>query len=211
MSYSEIITQHLLKIQAVKLSPQKPFRWASGWLSPIYCDNRKTLSYPETRKIIYKAFAKVIKERYPEVAQIAGVATGAIAHGALVAEELGLPFIYVRAAAKSHGLGNMIEGELVEGKPIVMVEDLISTGGSSLNALRSLRAAGADVLGMVAIFTYGFGTARTNFEKNNCELITLTNYTDLIEEAVRSGYIKTEDLETLKKWRENPEQWCEES
>lgn len=210
MSHSNIITQHLLKIQAVKLSPQKPFRWASGWLSPIYCDNRKTLSYPETRKVIYEAFAQVIKARYPNVEQIAGVATGAIAHGALVAEALGLPFVYVRASAKSHGLGNMIEGELLEGKPIVMVEDLISTGGSSLTALRALRAAGADVLGMVAIFTYGFGAARTNFEKNNCELITLTNYTDLIAEAVRSGYIQAEDMETLTKWRECPEQWGKE-
>lgn len=207
MSYSEIIAQHLLKIQAVKLSPQSPFKWASGWNSPIYCDNRKTLSYPETRKVIYKAFADVIRERYPEVAQIAGVATGAIAHGALVAEELGLPFVYVRAKAKDHGLGNMIEGELLAGKPVVMVEDLISTGGSSLSALRSLRLAGADVLGMVAIFNYGFSVATRNFEKENCELITLTNYSDMIEQAVKSGYVKEEDLETLKKWRENPESW----
>ncbi len=203
---SQIATS-LLEIEAVKLSPDKPFTWASGWNSPIYCDNRKTLSFPEVRKQIYKSFAKIIGELYPNADIIAGVATGAIAHGVLAAEEMGKPFIYVRSAAKDHGLTNQIEGYYKPGDKVVVVEDLVSTGGSSLKAVDALRQAGCRVLGMVAIFTYGFPEAASRFEAAGCRLDTLSDYNALIEVAVERGYVSSDELETLKEWRNSPDTW----
>lgn len=197
----------MLEIEAVKLSPDKPFTWASGWNSPIYCDNRKTLSFPEVRKQIYKSFAKIIGELYPNADIIAGVATGAIAHGVLAAEEMGKPFIYVRSAAKDHGLTNQIEGYYKPGDKVVVVEDLVSTGGSSLKAVDALRQAGCRVLGMVAIFTYGFPEAASRFEAAGCRLDTLSDYNALIEVAVERGYVSSDELETLKEWRNSPDTW----
>lgn len=204
---SKRIAEYLLQIKAIKLQPSNPFTWASGWKSPIYCDNRKTLSFPEVRTFIRDSFAGLINEVYPEAGLIAGVATGAIAHGVLVAEKLGLPFVYVRSGAKEHGLGNQIEGYFEEGQKVVVVEDLISTGGSSLSAVRALREAGCDVLGMTAIFTYEFRKAADAFASENCILHTLGNYSTLVEAAADSGYISQSDLETLKKWREDPSSW----
>jgi orotate phosphoribosyltransferase len=204
---SKKIADYLLQIKAIKLQPSNPFTWASGWKSPIYCDNRKTLSFPEVRGYIRDSFAATVKSFYPEAQMIAGVATGAIAHGALAAEKLGLPFIYVRSEAKSHGLGNQIEGYYEKGQKVVVIEDLISTGGSSLNAVKALREAGCEVLGMVAIFTYGFQKAADGFLTENCALNTLSNYNDLIECAVESGYIGKAEVETLKKWRTDPSVW----
>jgi orotate phosphoribosyltransferase len=204
---SKKIAEYLLQIKAIKLQPSNPFTWASGWKSPIYCDNRKTLSFPEVRGFIRDSFASTVKSLYPEAQVIAGVATGAIAHGALAAEKLGLPFIYVRSEAKSHGLGNQIEGYYEKGQKVVVIEDLISTGGSSLNAVRALREAGCEVLGMVAIFTYGFGKAADGFAAENCRLDTLSNYSDLVDCAVESGYIGEAEVETLKKWRTDPSVW----
>lgn len=201
------IANSLLEIEAVKLSPDKPFTWASGWNSPIYCDNRKTLSFPEVRKQIYKSFAKIIGELYPNADIIAGVATGAIAHGVLAAEEMGKPFIYVRSAAKDHGLTNQIEGYYKPGDKVVVVEDLVSTGGSSLKAVDALRQAGCRVLGMVAIFTYGFPEAASRFEAAGCRLDTLSDYNALIEVAVERGYVSSDELETLKEWRNSPDTW----
>jgi orotate phosphoribosyltransferase len=201
------IAQSLLEIKAVKLSPNEPFTWASGWNSPIYCDNRITLSYPAIRKQIYQSFAKLIAEKYPEADLIAGVATGAIAHGVLVAEEMQKQFIYVRSAPKGHGLGNQIEGRYTKGQKVVVVEDLISTGGSSLSAVEALRQAGVEVLGMVAIFTYGFATAQENFEKANVAIDTLSNYNALIDAALESGYVKENELNDLKEWRLAPDKW----
>lgn len=201
------VAKSLLKIKAIKLSPDNHFTWASGWFSPIYCDNRKTLSYPEVRKQIYKSFAEVISEKYPEADMIAGVATGAIACGVLAAEELGKPFIYVRSAAKDHGLANQIEGEYKPGAKVVVIEDLVSTGGSSLKAVDALRNAGCEVLGMVAIFTYGFPAAEENFEAKNCELTTLSNYNTLIDVAIENNYVTEKDVETLKEWRKSPQTW----
>jgi orotate phosphoribosyltransferase len=206
-STEKIIARKLLQINAVKLNVEKPFVWASGWHSPIYCDNRITLSYPEVRKLIYESLADIVQKNFKTADVIAGVATGAIAHGVLVAEALKKPFIYVRATPKTHGLGNIVEGELPAGSKVVVIEDLISTGGSSLAAVDTLRKAGADVLGMAAIFSYGFDTSRRSFEKSNCVLYTLTNYITLIEEALACGYIATQDLETLKQWREQPDEW----
>jgi orotate phosphoribosyltransferase len=199
--------EYLLQIKAIKLQPSNPFTWASGWKSPIYCDNRKTLSFPAVRSFIRDSFAALIRELYPQASLIAGVATGAIAHGALVADQLGLPFIYVRSGAKEHGLGNQIEGYYEKGQKVVVVEDLISTGGSSLNAVRALRDAGCEVLGMVAIFTYEFGKASDSFEAEKCRLNTLSNYTILINSAEQTGYITESDVETLRKWREDPSVW----
>jgi orotate phosphoribosyltransferase len=204
---SKTIAGYLMQINAIKLQPSNPFTWASGWKSPIYCDNRKTLSFPEVRSFIRDSFAATIKELYPGTDLIAGVATGAIAHGVLVAEKLGLPFIYVRSEAKSHGLGNQIEGYYEKGQKVVVIEDLISTGGSSLNAVRALREAECNVLGMVAIFTYGFQTAADGFAAENCKLNTLSNYNELVECAVESGYIGASEVETLKKWRNDPSSW----
>ena len=201
------IAEFLLQIKAIKLQPSNPFTWASGWKSPIYCDNRKTLSYPEVRTYIRDSFADIINELYPQAGMIAGVATGAISHGTLVADKLKLPFIYVRSGAKEHGLGNQIEGYYEKGQKVVVVEDLISTGGSSLNAVKALREAGCEVLGMVAIFTYGFTKASDGFAAENCRLDTLCNYQVLIETAVSTGYVTASDVETLKKWRVDPSTW----
>lgn len=198
---------YLLQIKAIKLQPSNPFTWASGWKSPIYCDNRKTLSFPEVRSYIRDSFAELIQELYPQAETVAGVATGAIAHGALAADRLGLPFIYVRSGAKEHGLGNQIEGYFEKGQKVVVVEDLISTGGSSLSAVKALREAGCNVLGMVAIFTYEFEKASVGFISENCELSTLSNYSVLIDAAVSSGYIGKTEVETLKKWRSDPASW----
>ncbi len=198
---------YLLQIKAIKLQPSNPFTWASGWLSPIYCDNRKTLSFPEVRSYIRDSFAETVKRYYPEAELVAGVATGAIAHGVLAAEKLGLPFIYVRSEAKEHGLGNQIEGFYEAGQKVVVIEDLISTGGSSLNAVRALRDAGCEVLGMAAIFTYEFKKASDGFAAVNCELHTLSNYSTLIEAAAESGYITQQDIETLRVWRTDPAGW----
>ena len=198
---------YLLQINAIKLQPSNPFTWTSGWKSPIYCDNRKTLSFPEVRTFIRDSFALLVKENYPQAELIAGVATGAIAHGALVADAMGLPFIYVRSGAKEHGLGNQIEGYYQKGQKVVVIEDLISTGGSSLSAVKALREAGCDVLGMAAIFTYEFKKAADGFATENCRLNTLSNYSVLIDTAVNTGYIGTSEVETLKSWRLDPAAW----
>jgi len=198
---------YLLQINAIKLQPSNPFTWTSGWKSPIYCDNRKTLSFPEVRTFIRDSFALLVKENYPQAELIAGVATGAIAHGALVADAMGLPFIYVRSGAKEHGLGNQIEGYYQKGQKVVVIEDLISTGGSSLSAVKALREAGCDVLGMAAIFTYEFKKAADGFATENCRLNTLSNYSVLIDTAVNTGYIGTSEVETLKSWRLDPASW----
>ncbi len=207
MEYSLNVAKLLLESEAVKLSPENPFTWASGWKSPIYCDNRKTLAFPKTRTFIKEALSNVVKTSFPEVEVIAGVATGAIAQGSLVADLLNKPFCYIRSAPKDHGLSNLIEGNLQVGQKVVIIEDLISTGGSSLKAVEAVRNAGAIVLGMVAIFTYGFSTSTEAFEKANVKLITLTNYNDLIDLALQSGYIQPSSIEMLKKWRENPANW----
>lgn len=201
------IAESLLQIKAIKLQPANYFTWASGWKSPIYCDNRKTLSYPEIRNQIKNTFVKIIQKEYGNPDYIAGVATGAIAIGMLVADAMNLPFIYVRPKPKEHGLGNMIEGEIEAGKKVVVVEDLISTGKSSLNAVEALRKDSVDVLGMVAIFTYGFKISEDNFKNSNVKLKTLSNYEVLINLALESGYIKESDLETLRAWRMDPENW----
>jgi orotate phosphoribosyltransferase len=203
----QLVAQKLLQINAIKLNPASPFTWASGWKSPIYCDNRKTLSFPEVRDIIKKEFARVIKEKYPNVEVIAGVATGAIAHGALVADLMDLPFIYVRSSSKGHGLENLIEGVLEPGQNVVVVEDLVSTGGSSIKAVNAIREKEAKVLGMVAIFSYGFEIAANNFEDAKCELSTLSNYHALLEIALKTNYLKQDELETLNNWRQNPSEW----
>ncbi len=201
------VADFLLQIAAVKLSPENPFTWASGMKSPIYCDNRKTLSYPTIRQEIKKAFCEIIREKYPQVEVIAGVATGGIAIGALVAEELNLPFIYVRSEAKKHGLGNQVEGVLHANQKVVVIEDLVSTGKSSLTAVDALREAGANIEGMVAIFTYGFEKATTAFNNANCQLVTLSDYDHLIQQAVESGYVNSDQLATLKEWKLNPDAW----
>jgi orotate phosphoribosyltransferase len=201
------IVLKLIDIEAIKLQPKNPFTWASGWNSPIYCDNRKTLSHPVVREIIKKEFARQIKELYPDVEGIAGVATGAIAHGVLVADELNLPFIYVRPDAKKHGLGNQIEGAFIQGQKFVVIEDLISTGGSSLAAVRSMKEANVEVMGMLAIFTYGFPLSEENFAKENVRLDVLSNYSSLLELAVQGNYINEEQLISLKEWRQSPQTW----
>ena len=203
----KIYAAKLLKIKAIKLQPSNPFTWASGWKSPFYCDNRKTLSYPALRDFIKIEYARVIQERFGQVDAIAGVATGAIAMGALVADLLNLPFVYVRSAPKDHGLENLIEGDLRPGMKVVVVEDLISTGGSSLSAVGALEKSGAIVLGMVAIFTYNFIKSIRAFENANVELHTLSHYEALLEAAAEANYIKAEELDILKEWRLNPEEW----
>jgi orotate phosphoribosyltransferase len=197
----------LLKIKAIKLRPQEPFTWASGWKSPIYCDNRKVNSYPEVRTYVKLRLVGLILEHYPEVEAIAGVATGAISQGALVADALGLPFAYVRPKPKDHGMGNQIEGELAAGTKVVVVEDLISTGGSSLKAVEALRGAGYEVVGMVASYTYGFPVAEQAFADAKVRLITLTDYEHVVSEALRIGYIKESDVDMLRAWRQNPAEW----
>jgi orotate phosphoribosyltransferase len=197
----------LLQINAIKLNPENPFTWASGWKSPIYCDNRILLSYPIIRNYIRDEMAKQVEHLYGRPDCIVGVATGAIGIGALVADKLNLPFVYVRPEPKSHGRQNQIEGHLEAHQTVVVIEDLISTGKSSLNAVEALRAIDANVKGMLAIFTYGFETALTNFTEKNTELHTLSNYQFLIEQASDTGYIKEEQLNTLMEWRKNPSQW----
>jgi orotate phosphoribosyltransferase len=201
------IAEFLLQIKAIKLQPAKPFTWASGWKSPIYCDNRVTLSYPKVRTYIRQQFVNAINEKFAKPDVIAGVATGGIAQGALVAQELGLPFVYVRSEAKKHGMTNMIEGVVEKGQSVVVIEDLISTGGSSLKAVEALREAGCEVKGMAAIFTYGFKTADDNFKAAKCKLITLSNYDTLVKQALQSKYITEKDLKSLQEWRVNPSVW----
>jgi orotate phosphoribosyltransferase len=206
-SLEKNVAEKLLKIKAVKLQPNNPFVWASGWNSPIYCDNRKTLSYPQTRSFIKIELARLILEMYPDVEVIAGVATGAIAQGALVADALGLPFVYVRPTPKDHGLENMIEGDLRPKQKVVVIEDLISTGGSSLKAVEAIRNDGSEVLGMVAIFTYGFPVAEQKFKAAKVKLTTLCNYEAVLAEALATNYITVDDMETLQEWRKNPSTW----
>jgi len=197
----------LLQINAIKLNPESPFTWASGWKSPIYCDNRTILSYPEVRRFVAQKMAEQIREQYKGIDAIAGVATGAIGIGMLVAEALELPFVDVRPKPKAHGRQNQIEGYLPENSSVVVVEDLISTGGSSLKAVDALKSSGAQVLGMIAIFTYGFPVATTNFEEAGVQLNTLSDYTHLLELAAATDYVKKEQLETLGDWRKDPSQW----
>lgn len=201
------IAARLMEVGAVKLRPQEPFTWASGWLSPMYCDNRQTLSYPDLRSMVKEGLTLMARTLYPEAEAIAGVATGAIAQGALVADALNLPFCYVRPKPKDHGMGNLIEGRVAEGAKVVVVEDLISTGGSSLKAVQALRDAGCEVLGMVASFTYGFPQSRTAFEEAGVRLDTLTDYEAVLSEAVRTGFVKEEMLGVLRSWREDPANW----
>ncbi|QTD37165.1 orotate phosphoribosyltransferase [Polaribacter batillariae] len=197
----------LLQVKAIKLSPKTPFHWASGWKSPIYCDNRVTLSYPPVRIFLKEEIAKIVEQDYGKPDVIAGVATGAIAIGILVAQELGVPFIYVRPEPKKHGRKNQIEGHLESGQNVVVIEDLISTGNSSLNAVAALKQAGAVVKGMVAIFSYGFEIADKNFKEKNVRLSTLSNYENLLEQALDSNYISDKELITLHEWRKNPSEW----
>lgn len=201
------VAEFLLKIKAVELKPDNPFTWASGLKSPIYCDNRKTLSYPQIRTFLRQQFVEVIESQFGKPDVIAGVATGGIAIGALVAQEMGLPFIYVRSEAKKHGLGNQVEGVIESGQSVVVIEDLISTGGSSLNAVAALREINVEVKGMVAIFTYGFDKAKLNFENAKCKLHTLTDYETLVTKALQEQYITESQLTELKNWRSNPEEW----
>lgn len=207
---AEQTSSFLLQVKAVKLNNENPFTWASGRKSPIYCDNRVTLSYPEIRTFIRQRFVDIINEYYGDVDVIAGVATGGIAQGALVAQELGKPFVYVRSEEKKHGLTNQIEGEIHSGQTVVVVEDLVSTGKSSLIAVHALRDKGCIVKGMVAIFTYGLEVAAKNFAEANVELHTLTNYDTLVKVAYEQDYVRDHDLESLKTWRENPELWSEQ-
>jgi len=203
----QILAQKLLKIRAIKLQPANPFTWASGWQSPIYCDNRKTLSYPAIRNFIKLELARNIVENYDDATTIAGVATGAIAQGAMVAEELHLPFVYVRATPKDHGLENLIEGDLKPGTKVVVIEDLISTGGSSLKAVEAIRNVGCHVVGMVAIFTYGFPIAAEKFKEAKVKLTTLCNYDTVLDEALRTDYIDESEIKTLQEWRKDPANW----
>ena len=207
MKSSIKLADYLLQIKAIIIDPANPFTWASGWKSPIYCDNRKTLSYPEIRDFIRDQLAALIRDHFGIPDIIAGVATGAIPQGALVAEKLNLPFIYVRSSSKDHGTGNLIEGDVTTGSSVVVVEDLISTGGSSLRAVSALREAGLNVTGMVAIFTYGFNVAAENFSREGVTLYTISDYHTLIQHGTSSGYIQPEFLETLKKWRDEPDKW----
>ena len=206
----QAVAKSLLDIKAVLLRPNEPFTWASGWLSPIYCDNRRLLSYPQARENVCRWMADIIKEKYADADVIAGVATGAIAHGYLVAHMLQKPFVYVRPKPKDHGTGSQIEGILPAGSKVVVVEDLISTGKSSLAAVHALYEAGADVLGMVAIFSYNFNHARKAFEDADVELTTLSNYDTLISVAHQIGYVRDEDINILKEWRFSPSTWGRE-
>ena len=202
-----LLAENLMQIKAIKLEVANPFTWASGIISPIYCDNRLTLSFPKLRTYIRQQLVEMINEDYGPVDVIAGVATGAIAQGALVAQEMGLPFVYIRSSEKKHGLTNKIEGRVESGQSVVVVEDLVSTGQSSLNAVDALRDAGCNVKGMVAIFTYKLKVAEDNFKNAKCDLSTLTDYDILVEKAIEQKYIKDTDIETLIKWRENPREW----
>ena len=207
-SLESLLAEKLLKISAIKLQPEIPFTWASGWNSPIYTDNRKTLSYPEVRSFIKIEMCRLILENFEKPDAIAGVATGAIAMGALVADALGLPYVYVRSSPKDHGLENLIEGNLTPGQRVVVIEDLISTGGSSLKAVEAIRQAGCEVVGMAAIFTYGFPLDIKRFKDAGVELLTLSNYNAMLEAALDTQYIREEDLDTLKEWRKDPANWA---
>lgn len=207
ITLKKITAEKLLSIKAIKLQPSNPFTWASGWKSPIYCDNRKLVSYPKVRTFLKVELSRIIIENFPDVEVIAGVATGAIAPGALVADTLGLPFVYVRSSPKDHGLENLIEGDLKPGSKVVVVEDLISTGSSSLKAVDAIRKDGSDVIGMVANFSYGFSIATEKFEQAKVKLITLTDYQAILDEALRIDYIAEDDLETLQEWRNAPSEW----
>lgn len=202
-----LLAEKLLKIRAIKLQPENPFVWASGWNSPIYTDNRRTLSYPEVRSFIKVELCRVIMENFGSADAIAGVATGAIAQGALVADTLGLPYVYVRSAPKDHGLENLIEGNLIPGQRVVVIEDLISTGGSSLKAVEAIRNVGCEVVGMAAIFSYRFPVAEERFKAAKVDVVTLSNYEAVLEAALQTGYITDGDLETLKEWRKDPASW----
>ena len=197
----------LLQVKAIKLQPNNPFTWASGWLSPFYCDNRNTLSYPELRNYVKLELVHKVLECFPEAEVVAGVATGAIAQGALVADELNLPFVYVRSKPKDHGLENLIEGDLKPGMKVVVIEDLISTGGSSLKAVEAIRSNACEVIGMVASYTYGFPVAENAFREANVRLETLTDYEHVVAEALATGYISEHDVEVLHDWRQAPDKW----
>ena len=201
------VTDFLLQIKAIKLQPNQPFTWASGIKAPIYCDNRKILSYPKIRTYIRQEITKTLSDNFGKPDVIAGVATGGIPLGILVAQELGLPFIYIRPASKSHGLENKIEGVLEEGQSVIVIEDLVSTGGSSLKAVNAIRGAGCTVKGMIAIFTYGLAESVENFKEAKCQLITLTDYETLIQKAADTSYISASDIKSLKDWRKDPKNW----
>ena len=197
----------LLQVNAIKLQPNDPFTWASGWKSPFYCDNRRTLSFPQLRSFIKLELAHAVLEHFPQADAVAGVATGAIAQRALVADVLQLPFVYVRSKPKDHGLENLIEGDLKAGQKVVVIEDLISTGGSSLKAVEAIRKAGCEVVGMVAAYTYGFAVAEDAFKAADVKLVTLTDYEHVVQKAVETGYIAKEDVVLLNEWRLNPAEW----
>lgn len=203
----KIFAEKLLKVKAIKLQPEQPFTWASGWKSPFYCDNRKTLAFPALRTFVKLQLSRIVAELYPEADAIAGVATGAIAQGALVADELALPFAYVRSKPKDHGMANLIEGDLQPGMKVVVVDDLISTGGSSLKAVEALRQHGCEVLGMVAAYTYGFPVAEEAFAAAGVTLTTLTNYEAVVETALQTGYIEQSHVPMLAAWRKDPANW----
>ena len=207
MDIKKQFAQKLMDIKAIKLQPNDPFTWASGWKSPIYTDNRKTLGHPSLRSFVKLELCHVIQEQFPEAEAVAGVATGAIAQGVLVAEELGLPYCYVRPKPKDHGMGNQVEGEIKKGSKVIVVEDLISTGGSSLKPVAALREYGVEVIGMVASFTYGFPVAEEAFREAGVKLITLSNYDAVIEQAAETGYIKEEEKSVLAEWRKDPSVW----
>lgn len=202
-----LVARKLLEIKAIKLQPQQPFTWASGWKSPIYCDNRLALSYPQVRTMIKEKLVKVASEKFDNIEAIAGVATAGIPQGALVADAMNLPFLYVRSKAKGHGMENMIEGKVTEGQRVLVVEDLVSTGGSSLKAVEDLRKAGFEVVGMLAIFTYGFEIAKVNFDLAGVRLVCLSDYEALLPQAIEEQYVSEDDLDSLNTWRQNPADW----
>lgn len=203
----QLLAEKLLQISAIKLQPNNPFVWASGWNSPIYTDNRTTLSYPDVRNFIKVELSRIVLENFPDAEAIAGVATGAIAMGALVADTLGLPYVYVRSTPKDHGLENLIEGNLKPGTKVVVIEDLVSTGGSSLKAVEAIRNVGCEVVGMTCIFTYEFPVSVKRFRDANVTLVPLGNYSSMLEVAVKTDYIRPDEVETLKEWRKNPAGW----
>lgn len=203
----KLTAEKLLRVKAIKLQPSNPFTWASGWKSPIYCDNRKLMSYPAIRNFVKVEFARLLLEKYPQADAIAGVATGAIAPGVLVADLLDLPFVYIRSAPKDHGLENMIEGDLRPKQKVIVIEDLVSTGGSSLKAVEAIRNNGSDVLGMLAVFTYGFPLSQKRMHEARVELTTLCDYDAILDEALATDYIDESELQTLQDWRKNPENW----
>ncbi|MBM3176867.1 MAG: orotate phosphoribosyltransferase [Bacteroidetes bacterium] len=204
---ADAVASLLLEIGAIRLSPEKPFTWSSGWKSPVYCDNRLTLSYPDKRSLIRNWLAEAVQKNFPDAECIAGVATAGVPQGALVADQLQLPYVYVRPKPKDHGMQNLIEGKVVPGQKVVLIEDLVSTGGSSIKAAEALRDAGVKVEGMAAIFTYGFPTAENNFNDAKIPLVCLSDFKHLLDQAVKSGYMKQEQLELVGQWRENPAEW----